>query len=358
MDLENSWSDIGEDEDIYDSDEEYVSEEMDVEVLSKYTVKEKNKPVINKDFQPLTLLLESEANANLRSCGVLRIIEIIMSEFSSAEVYEIISIYNINKKALLERSRFLEEFVLILYYLESIGIMITKNMFPILFPKISAIINELLSEKKFKRTRKHIRETFILNEMFRVKEFDNNNEGKKNTLSSYIKYYSNGYMLVIKNIIKKYNPDDLDHNLLNDYEKLIKIFSNTNLSFVEDEKLQYLSKWMDGTIKNLILFAEWGAVSDSNFFRFNRRQSKDYLFHSYASVLFYIIETIKTENSKHHKVSLKSFLLVLDDEGIVEELLDNVIFLDIIKTIFNTGKKTVGLKKFVSQIDKFLESMI
>lgn len=348
MDIENSWSDLEEDE--YDSDNEYVSEEMEHDELIKTMAA---KPIIKDDFQPLTLLMETESGMSLRSNGILRIIEVIMFEFSPAEVCEIISIYNINKHALLERARFLEEFVLILYYFESIGIMVTKSLFLILFPKMYEIIGQSLTEKKFKRIKKHVRKTFVLDQMFRVKKFGSESEV---TLSSYIKYYSNGYMLAIKNIINRYNTNEMNTEMLRDYRMLMRIFPNIHLPFIEDEKLQYLSRWMDGTIKNLILFAEWSAVSDNNFFRFNRRQSKDYLIHSYASVLFYIIETLRAENSKHHKVSLKSFLLVLDDDRIVEELLDNRIFLEIINTISNTRKKPVGLKKFVTQIDRFLET--
>lgn len=345
MDVENSWSDMEDYE--YGSDIEYISEEIEHDEIVKPIPKQS---LIKKDFQPLILLLETESGMNPRSEGILRTIEIILSEFTSAEVYEVISIYNNNKNALTERARFLEEFVLILFYFESIGIMVTKNIFPILFPKMHVVIDQTLTEKKFKRIKKHVRQTFNLDEMFRVKELGS----RELTLSTYIKYYANGYMLAIKHLVKNYNTDNMDTDVFCEYEKLIKILPNTNLPFVEDEKLQYLSKWLDGTIKNLILFAEWNAVYDKNFFRFNRRQSKDYMISSYVSVLFYIIDVLKAENTKHYKVSLKSFLLVLDDEGIVEELLDNSVFLEIIKTIANTGKKTVGLKKFVSQMDKFM----
>lgn len=304
---------------------------------------------IKDDFESVvTLSTSNDIVFNKKIQQIKQTIDTLLSSsFTLEECVKIHSIYNFNLSCLLNRNRFLQEFVLILVFMEHIGICFTKQILTMVFPKM------LVTPKKknYEKIKNRICQKFDFSQFIVDQQSENKNE-----LSLKIEKYSSGILFYIKNrvLLKKENEFTKEDQL----ELAKMLLKNKNNSFISDPKLRLFNTWLSDLIKNVIIYNMYNIYSNNkNTMFFNKKKTIEYHINISLRIVLTLLTDVYLPSKDRKYISL--FLFYRDDEnGTIEKLVQNNLFQHIIKEILQFSKKEETLKNFKKQIVDHIKNVI
>lgn len=299
---------------LYDSDEEYFSEEEiegELETNSKSFIKEDCESVIiqskNDDHTSNKKIQSIRENLNL----------ILGNHFLHHEIIEINSMYNFNPDCLKNRSKFLQELIPVNLFLESKQIKIIKDLYPLVYKKIPNIFKKKINSNIERKMRKQ----FVFQDNKQI------NDEIHNETFLEIKKYCAGIVFVIKNQIILHTE--------NNSNTLSLLIKNPNSVFIDDCILQYIIDWFLTLVLNILLFQLKNKILDGNLFIFKNRNNIEY----YVSCCFKIIFSLILEIDEKVNNNTLIFLFIHDKKDIMKNLVKDKLFTGVIKLLNNSLSK-------------------
>lgn len=303
---------------------------------------------IKDDFESvITLSNSSDIILNKKIQQIKQTIDTLLaSSFTLEENIKIHSIYNFNLTCLQNRNRFLQEYVLILMFLEHIGICFSKNMLSLVFPKMLI----LPKKRNFERIKEYISNKFVFTNF---NQYLINNEGEDNILIKKIEKYSSGVIFYIKNRLLLYKDEDFSKAEQSELCDLL--MKNKNNAFISDPKLLLIVEWLSGLVKNLLVYNMYNIYSKQpGIYYFNKKKSIDYHISFCLRIVICFLNNVETVNNDNKYLTV--FLLYSDKHGIIKHLLTNRMFQFILKEIIAKFKKEETLKIFKKQFIQHIKS--
>lgn len=303
---------------------------------------------IKDDFESvITLSNSSDIILNKKIQQIKQTIDTLLStSFTLEECVKIHSIYNFNLSCLQNRNRFLQEFVLILIFMEHIGICFTKHILTLVFPKMLIVPKK----KNFERIKNYIGSRFDFS------NFDSSIKNEQqNKFSIKVEKYASGVLFYIKNRIllgKETNFSKDDQIALANL-----LLKNKNIPFLGDTKIQSFNSWLSGLMKNIMIYNMYNIYNnDKDVFIFNKKKTIEYQIGvALRIVLCFMTDVINTSSETKY---LKFFLFYRDDKSCFEEIVNNNLFQVIIKDIILGFKKEETLKNFKKQFVSHIENVL
>lgn len=340
---------LNEDEAVYmfDSDEvESLSDDDEYLLTDEDEEKEISNIHIKEDFESVvTLSTASEITLNKKIQQIRQTIDTLLSStFTLGESIKIHSIYNFNPKCLQNRNKFLQEFVLIIVFLEHIGICFTKHIASLVFPKMLIFPKK----KNYEKTKVNILSSF------NFENFESCNE--KDEVSLLVQKHAAGLFFYIKNRLLLLEEDEFTSD---EKKTLLRLLlSSKELTFVSDPKLQIGIQWVTRLMRNLIVFNFHTLYNDPNGFVFKKKKTKEYFINTALRIVLSFIS--ECNSSSFESKTIRCFLLYHDESNYGEALINNSTFQIIIKSILTKFKKEETLKffkkQFVAQVKQVLGS--
>lgn len=337
-DYEDNTTDISTD---YDSDYLVSNSEDEEEGFNT------EKLYIKDDFESvITLSNSSDIILNKKIQQIKQTIDTLLaSSFTLEENIKIHSIYNFNLACLQNRNRFLQEYVLIIMFLEHIGICFSKNMLSLVFPKMLIIPKK----RNFERIKEYITSKFVFTDFNQYL----NNGNENNNLIKKIEKYSSGVIFYIKNRLLLYKDEEFSKMEQNELCDIL--MKNKNNPFVSDPKLLFIIEWLSGLVKNLLVYNMYNIYSNQpNIYFFNKKKSIDYHISFCLRIVICFLNMAETVNIDNKYITV--FLLYTDKHGIIKQLLNNKMFQFILKEIITKFKKEETLKVFKRQFIQHIKS--
>jgi hypothetical protein len=304
---------------------------------------------IKDDFESvITLSNSSDIILNKKIQQIKQTIDTLLSSsFTLEENIKIHSIYNFNLTCLQNRNRFLQEYVLILMFLEHIGICFSKNMLSLVFPKMLIIPKK----RNFERIKSYITSKFVFTNFNQY--LTTNHEKEDNTLIKKIEKYSSGVIFYIKNRLLLYKDEEFSK--AEQTELCDILMKNKNNAFISDPKLLLIVEWLSGLVKNLLVYNMYNIYSKQpGIYYFNKKKSIDYHISFCLRIVICFLNNVETVNNDNKYITL--FLLYSDKHGIIKQLLNNKMFQFILKEIIAKFKKEETLKVFKKQFIQHIKS--
>lgn len=324
----------------------FISDEEEVESSSS-----KDDVYIKDDFESVvTLSNSSDIVLNKKIQQIKQTIDTLLSTcFTLEENIKIHSIYNFNLSCLQNRNRFLQEFVLIIVFLEYMGMCFSKTTLSLVFPKMLIVPKK----KNFERIKNYIISKFIFTDFILNETLINNNE---NSLLQKIEKYSASILFFIKNRLLLYKESEFSKEEQNELCDLL--MKNKNNTFVSDPKLQAIISWLSYLVKNLILYNIYNIHDKKNkYYYFNKKKTIEYHISLSLRIIICFMSSIDVIDNETKYINL--FLLYRDENNLIKPLLENRMFQSILKEIIIKFKKEETLKifkkEFVAHVKNVLE---
>lgn len=352
IDKEDSSSDTDTDTDT-DNDEYLLPEyEENTENNSKNVTSNKTVHYIKDDFESvITLSNAGEIIHNKKIQQIKQTIDTLLSDsFTLEECIKIHSIYNFNSNCLQRRNKFLQEYVLILVFLENIGICFFKNLLSLVFPKM--LIQH--KRKKFDKIKEEILSSFVFSDFKSNINLDPNQN--PNYLIEIIEKHTFGLLFYIKNRVLLYrNQDGFTKKEQNELINLL--LKNRNATFNLDHKMKQINTWLSNLVKNLIIYNIYNIYDTTNKKSiFNKKKTIEYhVSFGLRVVMSFIIGIASNEVDSRY---IKIFLLYNDEEKIAEKLITNTMLHHIFKEILNNCKKEETIKIFKKEFVNHLKNVL
>lgn len=354
IDKEDSSSDTDTDTDTDNGNDEYLLPEYEenTENNSKNVTSNKTVHYIKDDFESvITLSNAGEIIHNKKIQQIKQTIDTLLSDsFTLEECIKIHSIYNFNSNCLQRRNKFLQEYVLILVFLENIGICFFKNLLSLVFPKM--LIQH--KRKKFDKIKEEILSSFVFSDFKSNINLDPNQN--PNYLIEIIEKHTFGLLFYIKNRVLLYrNQDGFTKKEQNELINLL--LKNRNATFNLDHKMKQINTWLSNLVKNLIIYNIYNIYDTSNKRSiFNKKKTIEYhVSFGLRVVMSFIIGITSNEADSRY---IKIFLLYNDEEKIAEKLITNTMLHHIFKEILNNCKKEETIKIFKKEFVNHLKNVL
>lgn len=348
--------------------EEFSSNESEIDIddeenynIENNIIKCNNdKIIIEKDSESvITLSKKLEIQNNKKIQFIKQMFNYLLKNFTPTEFLIVHSIYNHNIQCFMIRNKTFKEYVLLLNILKHLCICFTKSILENIFEEVP--ING--SSKKFLKLNSEINSNFNFN-TFKKKHTCEENVSMK-YIPKQIKYYVNGFLFYLKNIIT------LEHN----YSKFMKKFNisidniisirkiilkNENNSFCSDEHMKILSKWISNILKNILIYNIY-CIRHKYQNTIDIRKSFDTQVQILINIFIYIIilynSPILLTKEKYDKKKLEIFLTCnYRNKNIIIDFIKNKYLIMILKYIYeNNFKKNIfSSRKFIRMLYKEL----
>ncbi|QKE44586.1 hypothetical protein Yalta_139 [Yalta virus] len=343
-DVDNTSSDSNENEYLLTDTEEREETEETEEIK---LIRDLNNIHIKDDFESvITLSNSSDIVLNKKIQQIKQTIDTLLStSFTLEECVKVHSIYNFNLSCLQNRNRFLQEFILILIFMEHIGICFTKHILSLVFPKMLIVPKK----KNYERIKNYIVSRFDFS------NFDTpEHKQTQNVFSIKIDKYASGVLFYIKNRIllgKEIDYTKEDQVVLSNL-----LLKNKNNPFISDPKLRSFNTWLSGLMKNLVMYNMYHIYNNDDIFVFNKKKTIEY----HIGVALRIVLCFMTDvtNISAETKYIKFFLFYRDDKSCFEEIVLNPLFQHIIKDIIGGLKKEETLKIFKKQFISHIKNVL
>lgn len=307
---------------------------------------------IKDDFESvITLSNSSDIILNKKIQQIKQTIDTLLStSFTLEECVKVHSIYNFNLGCLQNRNRFLQEFVLILIFMEHIGICFTKHILTLVFPKMLIVPKK----KNFERIKNYITSRFDFS------NFDSPNKNEfqneiQNEICIKVEKYSSGVLFYIKNRILLGKEDNFSKD---DQMTLANLLlKNKNNPFISDPKIQSFNSWLSGLMKNIIIYNMYNIYNDNeDMFVFNKKKTIEYQIGvALRIVLCFMLDIVNVSAETKY---IKFFLFYRDEQSTMEKIVNNELFQTIIKDIILGFKKEETLKVFKKQFINHIKNIL
>jgi len=315
-----------------------IKEKMENETKSEICIKD--------DFESvITLSNLSDIVHNKKIQQIKQVIDsLLINSFLIEERIQIHSIYNYNLPCLQKRNRFLQEFVLILSFLENHCIKFTDNILNLVFPKIIP--------RHYKKKRIEKIKTYV-NTNFNFSDFNNKIILHENILTQEIEKYIFGFLFYIKNKTLLYKPDIFtkkEHTTLCS----ILLYNKNNL-FCFDHNLKKINIWLTNLVRNLLIYNMYNLYNTTSHV-FKKKNNIEY--HVNIALRIIINFIISVHNCEKNYEYIKLFLLYNDNLGIGEKLIKNKIFISFLQEIISAYKKPETLKRFKIEFNEHIKKIL
>lgn len=339
-----------------ESEEEDFNEEYHIDIGNDFNIvsniKEKRenetkREIYIKDDYESVITLSNLADIvhNKKIQQIKQVIDtLLINSFLIEERIQIHSIYNYNLTCLQKRNRFLQEFVLILSFLENSGIKFTENILNLVFPKI---VPHHYKKKRFEKIKTYV------NKNFNFSDFNNKIILQENILTQEIQKYIFGFLFYIKNKTLLYKDNGFTKN-----EQILLcniLLSGKNNLFCFDYNLKKINNWLTNLVRNLLIYNMYNLYNTSSHV-FKKKNNIEYHINTVLRIIINFI--ISVHNCEKNYEYIKLFLLYNDNTGIGEKLIKNKMFISFLQEILTSYKKPETLKRFKMDFSDYIKKIL